>query len=110
MNDHQIGIAVTITKFVDTAQPGFVECLLTDAHNNEWLFVDKVPIVTCEDLDETSSYPQVGQLTCKILSRRTDESGRSIILVDTSHPCYIESVTGETQFEVLEEQIVTMTW
>jgi hypothetical protein len=36
-------VSVDITKFVDAAQPGWVECVLRDAHGVAWTFVEKVP-------------------------------------------------------------------
>jgi len=110
MNDQQIAIAVKITRFVEIGFPGFVECLLIDANGQEWLFVDKIPVVACKDLDENSSYPQVGQIACEIISRRTDENNHEVVLVDTSRPWHIDSITGETRFEVFDEQLVTLTW
>ena len=38
-------------RYVSDHNPGFVECRLTDAWGREWLFVDKVPVVTLADLD-----------------------------------------------------------
>jgi hypothetical protein len=110
MNDQQIAISVKITKFVDIGYPGFVECVLVDANGLEWTFVDKIPIVACKYLDENSSYPQDGQIACEVISRRVDENGRSVVLVDTDQPWHINSVTGQTRFEVFDEQLVTPTW
>ncbi len=52
------GVRVEIVRFVDDSQPGWVECRLVDARGQEWLFVEKVPIVTSSDLTALTPYPQ----------------------------------------------------
>lgn len=49
-------IEIEIRRFVDDSYPGFVECWLTDANGREWSFIEKVPVVTTEDLDAESDY------------------------------------------------------
>jgi hypothetical protein len=51
-------VTVQISRFVDEHQPGFVECILMDALGESHLFVEKVPVVSTDDLWSTSSYPQ----------------------------------------------------
>lgn len=47
-------ISVQIVRFVDSHQPGCVKCLLVDAESRRHIIVEKVPVVTAEDLDADS--------------------------------------------------------
>ena len=91
---------VTILRFVDPDQPGWVECELADAAGKKWLFREKVPIVTDRDLDENSEYPQPGVIACEVVGRRRDEHGWETITVNTEVPDGVESVDGQTRFDV----------
>ena len=99
-------VRVDIVRFVDPWQPGFVECKLVDAYGDEWRFLEKVPIVTAEQLDETSVYPQPGFIGCQILGVEQDAEGREIITIDTEHPWGVAATNGETQFDVQRSQLV----
>ena len=96
---------VVITKFVDPHQPGFVECALTDAWGREWLFVEKVPVVTTAPLDEWSAYPQPGTIACEIVRRWRDAGGRELVTVDTERPSGVQSATGQTRFDLPAGQV-----
>src|SRR5688572_20688368 len=102
---HTVGIQ--IVRFVDASQPGWVECVLRDAWDREWEFVDKVPIFTDVPLDESSVYPQAGVIACEISREWRDAHGREIRTIDTSRPWGVEARSGEIQFDVLAEQIST---
>ena len=95
------GLHVKIIRFVDAHQPGFFECLITDARNTKHFFVEKVPVVTNEALTETSSYPQHSVVACDVLRRWRDSDDREIVTIDTYKPWGIESAGGQTQFDVL---------
>ncbi len=98
-------IEVEITRFVDASQPGFVECKLIDASGHEHLFVEKVPVVTLEYLDENSFYPQSGVVACSIVeTKRVDN--REVFRVNTEEPWGVESTTGEVEFDVFREQLL----
>ncbi len=103
-------VKVEITKYVDASFPGFVECRLTDAWGGEWLFVEKLPVVSLADLDETSCYPQAGMIACQVIDRRHDSTGREIVTINTYAPWHIESTSGETQFDVLLDQLTDFDW
>ena len=47
-------LRITITKFVDDHQPGWVEAELVDAWRRKWTFVEKIPSFTDEDIDQDS--------------------------------------------------------
>jgi hypothetical protein len=101
-------VKVVIRKYVDDAQPGFVECCLVDASGREWLFIEKVPVVTESNLDGDSAYPQPGCIACVVVARRRDETGREIASVSTETPWDVAATTGETSFEVLADQLATI--
>jgi len=101
-------VAVEITSFTDDSQPGWVECRLVDARGQAHRFVEKVPVVTEAALERGSSYPAPGVLGCEVVEERS-EDGRTLLLIDTASPWGIESVTGQTRFVVLREQVTITT-
>lgn len=100
------GLRISIIRWADDSQPGWAECLLTDAQGKVWSFLEKAPVVSAEELDARSSYPRSGLIACRVLDRRNDEAGREFLLVDTATPWGIEATSGETQFEVFAEQLI----
>lgn len=96
-----LGVSVEIRRYVDDSQPGWVECRLTDADGCEWVFVEKVPIVTVEPLDAQSDYPRRGVIACRVVERPVD--GR--VVIDTEQPWGVEATSGETRFAVRPEQL-----
>ena len=101
-------IKVEITRFVDDSQPGFVECRFYDALDKEHLVIDKVPVVTLENLDAHSTYPRPGVIGCTVLKEYMDERGRNIISVTTEKPWAIDTTEGLTEFEILESQLTNL--
>jgi hypothetical protein len=99
--ERMTAIDVEIVRFVDPHQPGIVECSITDAWGAKHLFVEKVPVITQEDLSESSLYPQRGVVACDVLRWWRDSNDREIATVDTDKPWGIESTDGKTQFDVL---------
>jgi hypothetical protein len=99
-------LAVEISRFVDESNPGFVECLLVDALGHSHLFVEKVPVVTTEDLWSTSTYPRPGVIACEVEAEWKDGEGQSLARVSTELPWHVESTVGQTQFVVLASQLV----
>ena len=100
-------VPVQIVRFVLEHQPNIVGCVLTDAFGRQWNFEDKVVYFTTAYLDEQSSYPQPGALPCKVVREWTDESGRRVVTINSTAQCAIQATTGETQFDVLADQITT---
>ena len=43
-------VAVEVIRFVDDSFPGWVEFVLHDACGTNWFFVDKVPVLSTEEL------------------------------------------------------------
>jgi len=98
-------LIVDIVRFVDGAQPGIVECVMTDAWGTAHAFIDKVPIFTTAELTERSSYPQPGVIACAVLRRWHDSDGREIATIDTHEPWCVESTDGQTHFDVPTSKI-----
>jgi hypothetical protein len=98
-------LRVSIIRFVDEHQPGFVECEFTDAEGIVHTLTDKVPIFSFEDLWSDSVYPQPGFARCEVLSRSQDSQGRKLARVTIARPDSLESTTGLSEFVVLESQI-----
>jgi len=106
-----LGIRVTIVRYIsDEPQPGIVECQFEDAHGHRWSFVEKTAYVSIRNLDAQSKYPQEGVLACEIVQHSLDRAGREVIRIDTEHPSHIESVEGETKFDVLPESLIEFNW
>ena len=101
-----VAIKVQIERFVDEAQPGWVECSLVDALGEEHRFIEKVPIVTSEQLDSTSRYPNVGEIACIVVGKRELDDGQTVFEVDTDAPWGVESTGKRTRFEVAPAQLV----
>jgi hypothetical protein len=96
-----IGIQVEIVRYVDDWQPGLIECYFTDANGRQWLFIEKVPVVTDAQLDAQSLYPQRGFIACEVFAAGVDG-----VTINTCRPWGIESTDGQTQFEVLPQSVV----
>jgi hypothetical protein len=101
-----LGVKITIRRYAHHSQPGWVECKLTDAHGQEWRFIEKAPVVTRADLDASTSYPQSGVIACQIIDRRLAPDGREVVTVDTSLPWDIASASGQTHFDVSPNQLL----
>jgi hypothetical protein len=93
--DERIAVPASVVRFVDAAIPGFVECELIDVHGRRWMFVEKGPVVTAEWLTADSRYPQPGLIACKVVERTPE-----FVRVDTSQPWGMESIEGETRFDI----------
>src|SRR5262249_13899900 len=93
-------LCVQIVRFVDEHQPGWVECVFTDAEGRKHKFVDKVPIFSSDDLDERSVYPRAGGARCEVLTRWNDADGRELVRVTTARPDGVESTEGLSEFVV----------
>ena len=100
-------IKVEITRFVYDYNPGFVECRLVDASGSEWLFVEKIPIVTRENLDADSSYPKQGVIACRIIEKKYI-ANREVFRVNTKESWGVESTTGDFDFDIFPEQLLVL--
>ena len=84
-----IRVQITITKFYDNHQPGWVEAELTDTWNRKWIFREKT--VSLSDnpyvLTENSSYPCPGELECILVGHYLDRKGRHVAVIRTAEEC-----------------------
>ncbi len=101
-----IAVRVVIREYVDDSQPGWVECCLTDTSGKEWRFREKVPVVTDKPLGRDTTYPQPGVIACQVLDCREERPRDKVATIDTSAPWGIESVEGQTIFEVPYAELV----
>ena len=99
-------VRVVIRQYVDDAFPGWVECALVEASGREVRFVEKVPVVTASNLVSDSSYPESGVIACEVLKGGQDSAGRDLATISTGQPWGVESVDGQTTFEVFYDQLV----
>ena len=83
-----------------------VECFFIDAWNKRHDFLEKIPVVTQENLDKDTKYPINGEITCKIIKFWQDVDDRELVSIDTSIPFGIESNEGITQFDLLKTQLI----
>jgi hypothetical protein len=97
-------VGVSITEYVSDDQPGWVRCSFTDVAGRQWQFVEKAPVVSSANLTGQSTYPQLGQIGCRVLSRSADH-GRPTARIDTSDPWDIRSVDGNSVFQVFVDQL-----
>ena len=66
------GMKVKIVRYISNdPQPGIVECEFEDAYGRRWSFVEKTLVVSAEQLDAHSVYPQPGITQCNIVQRGT---------------------------------------
>jgi hypothetical protein len=101
-------LMVQIARFVDSHQPGWVECEFVDAEGRRHLIIEKVPVVTAEDLDADSEYPKSGTVRCEILKRYRDEKGQELVSITTARPISIESTEGASEFTVPANLIASL--
>lgn len=103
------GLRVTIVRWVDDHQPGWVECHLIDHWDRLWVFIEKAPVVSTEILGPDTAFPCPGVIACELVDHaRTLPEADCTILVTTAVPWGVESTTGETRFDVRPEQVVEM--
>jgi hypothetical protein len=98
-------LTVQIVRFIDSDQPGWIECRFEDATGRQHSFIEKVPIVTNENLDADSAYPQPGIVGCEIVKEFRDEKGRRLVCITTSRPWSIETAEGLSEFTVSADLI-----
>lgn len=98
-------LRVSIVRFVDEHQPGFVECEFIDAFGIIHTLIDKMPIFSLDDLWSDSVYPQPGLARCEVLGQSQDSQGRRLARVTIAKPDGLESSRGLSEFVVLESRL-----
>ena len=98
-------VAVEVTRFVDSNFPGWVEFVLLDARGTTWTFVDKVPVLSAEELSEASDYPRPATIECEVVAEPSDVQAAGLVTIDTSRPWGIEAKDGTSLFVVRQSQL-----
>lgn len=97
-------LIISIERFVDSSQPGWVECSLIDSDDQRHFFREKVPIVSNECLTKKSEYPRRGYIRCEVVAF-SPGGPNAMYVVDTSAVDGVESVAGVTKFTVGWDQV-----
>jgi hypothetical protein len=100
-----IGLRLEITRFVEEGQPNLVECIFIDSHGKKHSIIEKVPVVSSEELKADSSYPRSGVIACQVIQRKK-HGDSEIVEIDTAIPWHIESIAGQNFFDVLPGQLI----
>ncbi|MEV8536193.1 hypothetical protein [Streptomyces sp. NPDC051211] len=90
----------------DEPQPGLVEVRFTDAHHQQWTFVDKWPVFSGEDLHPDSSYPVEVGVLCDILTTGNSADTADTVKISVA-PWGLESLEGRIEFAVRADQLTT---
>ena len=98
-------VKVTIVGWYENYPPGIIECSLVDRFGRDWRITLKFYDATKEDLGPDSTYPLSGSVSCQVLERGVDESGRSTAKVEFDVPLVNLSEDGVDQFEILIDQL-----
>jgi hypothetical protein len=101
-----VGVLAFATRWSDSAQPGWVECVLVDTAGDRHVFVEKVPAVTSDDLNEHTAYPQPVVLDGAIVEELVLPDGSHVVKIDTTEPWNLRTTTGETVFVVARERLI----
>lgn len=100
-------VKMMITRYVSVEpQPGIVECELIDARGRRWIFIEKTAVVSADYLDSKSIYPRPVAIAVEVIERKYDSELGELVCIDTDRPWGIQSVEGETRFEVFTASIV----
>ena len=79
-------------------------------HRCSWAkvsIIEKVPVISLEDLDAQSLYPRDTIIACEVIQRRPHRDSE-IIEIDTKSPWGVFSVQSESLFDVLPEQLIEL--
>lgn len=91
----------------DEPQPGLVEVRFTDAHQQQWAFIDKWPVFTDgDDLAPDAHYPVEVVILCDILNADDTTNTSDTVRISVS-PWGLESLEGRVEFEVRADQLTT---
>jgi hypothetical protein len=96
-------IRAQFIRWVSDDFPGLVECRFTDRLGQQWLVIEKVPVLTDGDLRSDSQLPQPAFIPCEIVARGQDNAGREI--ADVTTIAAIEATDGTTCFQLYVEQL-----
>jgi hypothetical protein len=87
----------------DEPQPGWVEARLTDARGRRWAVFDKPPVFAGgELLTADAHYPVDAHLGCEVIGSGVGADGVELVRILLLGS---ESVEGQTEFEVTQDQL-----
>jgi hypothetical protein len=97
-------LRVEIIRYVEAYQPGIVACAFSDAEGTRHTFIEKLPLVTAQDLWWDSTYPQPGSAECAGVEYFQDATGRRVARITLD---FCESLDSPpvSSFVVLESQL-----
>jgi len=94
-------VKVTVTKIVAEHQPTIVEFHFTDIHGKKHVFHDKIAVVSPFYHIAEDDLPKEGKLRCTI-----SEKCENSYIIDTDIPDCVDSLEGNTVFEVAKNLII----
>jgi len=100
-----VGLRIEVSRFLEAGQPVVVECRFFYACGREHFIVEKVPVISAEDLGPNDIYPQPLVMACTVIGTKL-KGDVEIVEIDTSIPWGIESIEGRNLFEVRADQLV----
>jgi hypothetical protein len=91
----------------DEPQPGIVEVQLVDVFGVAHTFVEKEPVFGADTaLGSDTAYPLPVLMRCEVLDKRIRD-GSWVFIITTERPDGVESVDGQTEFEITADQLAT---
>jgi len=99
-----ICLRIDVIGFVDESFPGFIRCAFADANGKRHTFIEKIAVVTTENLWSDSVYPQQGTVPCGKVDSLEDGSGLARITIGVGDS--LDSPGYSEQFIVRESQLV----
>lgn len=100
-------LKVQVVRYVDNGFPGWVESEFIDAEGRRHEFVEKVPIISDEQIGPEDIYPRNGRIRCEILEQWRDAKDRDLVRVNTLVPDAVETTEGASEFVVYPSQVVS---
>lgn len=102
-------LEVQVVRWVDDGFPGVVACEFMDAQGRVHTVIDRVPVVSTDELDATSAYPQPGSIRCMVAERWVDGNKEDhplqLVQIHLGFPDAVESTEGLQEFVVLSSQV-----
>jgi hypothetical protein len=106
----QVKFVVAVVEFLFDSNPNWVGVSFYDSNNQKWMIEDKVSSFTSEFIDRETKLPWLGVVAGTITSIQQCRQNNLMILgIDTQKPWGLESVEGQTQFSIYENQIISPT-
>lgn len=98
-SDPSVYLDILILEYTSSDFPYWVSCRLYDAYGKEWLFEEKLSIVSCKA--KITSFPCKGFIRGKIISEQND-----MVEFCTKEPDGVESIDGCNIFWIAKNQLI----